>query len=71
MAIDGWEDHERRSSTSEAVSLTACCSLGAAIAAAQPFMVDTASGVEEEPRRKDHNFVLSFVQAAHRAAREL
>ena len=42
-----------------------------AIRAARPFMVDVSSGVEEQPRRKDHNYLLSFMQSARRAAREL
>lgn len=42
--------------------------VGDAIAQARPYMVDVASGVEEEPGRKDHNFVLSFLHAARRAA---
>ena len=42
-----------------------------AIHAARPFMVDASSGVEEQPRRKDHNYLLSFMQAARRAALKL
>jgi phosphoribosylanthranilate isomerase len=41
-----------------------------AIKAVQPFMVDVASGVEEKPGRKDHNWMLSFIQAARNAAQE-
>lgn len=38
-----------------------------AIAAAQPFCVDVASGVEQSPGRKDPERVRAFVQAAKRS----
>lgn len=41
--------------------------VGQAIAAVHPFMVDVSSGVEERPRRKDHNFMLSLMGAVRRA----
>jgi phosphoribosylanthranilate isomerase len=38
--------------------------VGAAIAAAQPWAVDVARGVEREPGRKDHARVSAFIAAA-------
>ena len=38
----------------------------AAIAAVRPAAVDTASGVEVEPGRKDHDAMARFVAAARR-----
>jgi phosphoribosylanthranilate isomerase len=37
--------------------------VGASIAAARPYAVDTASGVEAEPGRKDHARMTAFVRA--------
>lgn len=41
--------------------------VGAAIAAANPWGVDVASGVESAPGIKDHNLIVSFLAAADRA----
>jgi phosphoribosylanthranilate isomerase len=41
--------------------------VGEAIAAAHPFAVDVASGVEAEPGRKDHELLASFFEAARAA----
>jgi phosphoribosylanthranilate isomerase len=41
--------------------------VGEAIAAARPWGVDTASGVEESPGRKSAALVSEFVSAAHAA----
>ncbi len=38
--------------------------VGAAIAAARPFGVDTSSGIEARPRVKDHDLVRRFVKEA-------
>ncbi len=40
----------------------------AAIGAVHPYAVDTASGVEESPGRKDHQKVRDFVRAVHSSA---
>jgi phosphoribosylanthranilate isomerase len=42
--------------------------VAAAIAAARPFGVDVASGVEAEPGRKDHRLLAAFFEAAHSAS---
>jgi phosphoribosylanthranilate isomerase len=39
-----------------------------AIAAARPFGVDVASGVEAEPGRKDHRLLAAFFEAARSAS---
>ena len=42
--------------------------VGEAIAAARPFAVDVASGVEAEPGRKDHRLLAAFFEAARSAS---
>ncbi len=41
--------------------------VGEAIAAAHPFAVDVATGVEAEPGRKDHELLAAFFEAANSA----
>ncbi len=43
--------------------------VGEAIAVARPFAVDVVSGVEAEPRRKDHARVTAFIEAVDTADR--
>lgn len=45
--------------------------VAAAVAATRPVAVDTASGVEQQPGRKDEHLVRRFVAAARKALSEL
>lgn len=42
-----------------------------AISTVRPYAVDTASGVEESPGRKNHQKIRDFVSAVHRSAESL
>lgn len=67
-----WELLARRSSVIPAIlagGLTPA-NVAEAIAVAEPFAVDVASGVEAEPGRKDPALVAAFLEAARPAVRQ-